>query len=76
MLEGERPFIVLDPPLVGEQQADGLGRVHRAAAAHGQQAVDAFATILLRGAVDVFAARVGLDVRDFLVGDTCLVRLA
>ncbi|MCY1534345.1 hypothetical protein D9M68_697140 [compost metagenome] len=74
MLERERPFVVLDPAVVGEQQTDGLGCIHRAAATNGQQAIDALAPILLRGLVDVFAARVGLDVRYFIEGDTCLVQ--
>ena len=72
--EGERALVVFDPTLVGQQQADRLGRVHRAAAADGQQALDTFAAIQLRRLVDVFAARVCLDLRYLVERDLPLIQ--
>ena len=73
-LEGEGTFVVLDLAVVGQQYADRLGRVHRTAATHCQHAVDALAAIQLGGAVDVFAARVGLDVDDLVITHAGLVQ--
>ena len=57
---------------MGQQNADGLGGVHGTAAADRQYAVDAFTAIQLRGTVNVFAARVGFDVGDFVIANAGL----
>ena len=53
---------------VGDDDADGLGGVHRAAAAYGDDVVGAGGLVGLDTGLDVLYGRVGLDVGEYLVG--------
>src|SRR5699024_10492845 len=60
---------------VGDDDADGLGSVHRAAAADGDDVVGSGGLVGLDAGLDVLYGRVGLDVGVDLVGEPLGVEL-